>query len=335
MSIKTTNQDKSNSSPKAWKDLTRTIGEIKNTAKKKQFLPIYSDLPYSFQIDLTFFDSMKNLNNGYSVLFTAINVNTRFAYAYYGKNKEANTILDMLKQMEKKTIINSITCDEGSEFTNKIFVKYCEDHNITIYFCKNDKYKLGIVNRFHRTIKDKLREILNNESNHKYKWVDHIDKIVDEYNRTVNRGIGSAPIKVNNFMENEIVQSAKEKTDILKNNYKPMLTDFRINDYIKTIRRKNTFSDKMLSKYIDTVYKVIKVDNNSLIITDSKGLEQVIKKTEAILTPKPADFIIKNNLLDNEIKAKKIKKAVVASGVVAEDIRTGARIRKPNMKYFV
>jgi IS30 family transposase len=50
--------------------------------------------------------------------------------------------------MEEKTIINSITCDEGSEFTNLQFRKFCRDKNIEIYFTKNDKYKLGIVNDF-------------------------------------------------------------------------------------------------------------------------------------------------------------------------------------------
>ncbi len=35
--------------------------------------------------------------------------NARYAHAYYAKNKEMNTILDMLKDMEKKTVINSIS----------------------------------------------------------------------------------------------------------------------------------------------------------------------------------------------------------------------------------
>ena len=36
----------------------------------------------------------KNLNNGIYVLFTAINSNGRYAYAYYGKHKEKTTILN-------------------------------------------------------------------------------------------------------------------------------------------------------------------------------------------------------------------------------------------------
>ena len=35
------------------------------------------------------------------VLFTAININSRYGYAYYGKNKEASTILQFLEQFTK------------------------------------------------------------------------------------------------------------------------------------------------------------------------------------------------------------------------------------------
>jgi transposase InsO family protein len=152
-------------------DRLRKFGEIKDIGNKKQYLPIYSDTPYAFQIDLTFFDSTKRLNDGYNVLFTAINVNTRFAYAYYSKDKSAKTITGFITSMEEKTVINSITCDEGSEFTNRSFRKFCEDKNIQLYFTKNDKYKLGIVNRFHRTLKDKLREI--SETDPKFRWIDY------------------------------------------------------------------------------------------------------------------------------------------------------------------
>ena len=40
------------------------------------------------------------------------------------------TILDFLKKMESKTIINTLTCDE---FKNREFQKYCTDNNIKYY----------------------------------------------------------------------------------------------------------------------------------------------------------------------------------------------------------
>ena len=53
------------------------------------------------------------------MLFKAINVNSRYAYAYYGKNKETTNILIFLEQFKKDcTEIHYITVVSGSEFTN-------------------------------------------------------------------------------------------------------------------------------------------------------------------------------------------------------------------------
>ena len=78
---------------KDWLNKQQSKQQTKTKVGKKQFLPIYSELPYSFQIDLTFFPRYSKQNKGYTVLFTAININTRFVYAYYGKNKDMNTII--------------------------------------------------------------------------------------------------------------------------------------------------------------------------------------------------------------------------------------------------
>ena len=73
-----------------------TINEVKDFLKnqnttqqtiteigKKEYKPIYSYSYYSFQIDLTFLPQYKKQNKDNYVLFTAININTRYSYAYY------------------------------------------------------------------------------------------------------------------------------------------------------------------------------------------------------------------------------------------------------------
>ena len=87
---------------------------------KKEYTPIYSETPYGFQLDLTFLPSYKSYNDNKYVLFTAININSRYAYAYYSKDKKADSIIDMLELFLKNCLfIDTITCDSGSEYTNK------------------------------------------------------------------------------------------------------------------------------------------------------------------------------------------------------------------------
>jgi hypothetical protein len=124
--------------------------------KIKEFKPIYAENPYSFQIDLTFPPRYNKKNSENYVLFTTININSRYGYVYYSKDKEMTTILKFIKDMEKKNEINVVEVDKGSEFNNSDFKKFCEENNIILDLIKSDSHKLGIINRWHRTIKEKL-----------------------------------------------------------------------------------------------------------------------------------------------------------------------------------
>ena len=271
---------------------------------KNLYLPIYSETPYSFQIDLTFFPRYKKYNKNNYVLFTAININTRFAYAYYGKDKEAETILDMLKMMEKKTIINSITCNLGSEFNNNEFIKYCKDNDIIIYFVKDDSHKLGIINRFHRTIKEKLQNYISDEN--ELNWIDVIDDIVYNYNHSINRGIGIEPYKVNNAIENDIINEMREKTDKLRDKIKE---DFKVGDFVRVLRKKKTYEDKLLNKYHDIIFKVTKVKNNSLDLEDPDGNEYSTKKKYCfVINPDPVEYPQEESKIMKATKEMKINK---------------------------
>ena len=294
---------------------------------KKIYKPIYSDAPYAFQIDLTFFPRYKKQNNGYNVLYTAININTRFAYAYYSKTKDMNTILDMFKKQEEKTIINSVSCDYGTEFKNKEFIDYCKKHEIELFFIKNDSHKLGIINRFHRTIKEKLTKHFS--ANNTVNWVDVIDDIVYNYNHSVNRGIGVEPYKVNSFIENDIIQEKKKETT----NIESKLDVIVVGDKCRIKKKDVLFEDKMKSKYSHTIYTVTRVKTNSLYIVNNKGEEQKVKKSDVKII-KEVDNYKKDDAIKKVDKEHKVKQKQLRSKVDEKDIVESKRVKKPNQKYL-
>jgi hypothetical protein len=106
-----------------------------------------------------------------------------------------------------------------------------------------------------------------------------IDSIIYNYNHTVNRGIGIEPYKVNKMIENYLIDVKRDETSILK---KIVGEKFEINDIVRIKRSKKLFSDKMLSKYGDHLFKVIKDKNNSVLLIDSDGNEHSVKKSHLI-----------------------------------------------------
>lgn len=305
---------------KDWLNAQSAYQQSKPEVGKKSYLPIFSETPYAFQIDLTFFPKYTSSNKGYSVLFTAININTRFAYAYKSKDKSMTTIKGFIEEMEKKTNINSITCDKGKEFKNKEFIKFCQDNNITIYFVKGDSHKMGIVNRFHRTIKDKLTKhfLATNSLN----WVDAIDKIIHNYNSDINRGIGIAPKQANNAYENAIINQKRDETEKVKGKHKVSL---EVDDVVLMKRNKKLFEDKQLSKYTDEHFKVVNVYNNAVDIK-SKGNDIIrVKKTDLQKIKQVGEVLPTQTAIIQASKESKHKNRIKREGIDISNIITTKR----------
>jgi hypothetical protein len=306
-----------------WMSKQQSVQMNNNKIQKKEFKPIYSETPYSFQLDLTFLPRYKKQNDGYYVLFTAININSRYAYAYFSKDKKMDTILNFLKDMEKKTVINNLTMDEGTEFTNNEFQNFCKDNEIKLYFVKDDSHKLGILNRFHRTLKDKLTKYFS--AHNTTKWIDVIDTIVNNYNHTINRGIGTEPYKVNTFIENNIIQKAKNKTEEIENNEEVI----NIGDYCRVKLIKTTFGDKLQSKFSSELYKIIKIGKNTIKIIDDDDKEYTVKKSNIKIVVKPTKITVLNERLKANVQ-NTINRRINKEGISNENIIDTKRIN-----YFV
>ena len=84
-----------------------------------------------YQIDLIYLEN-KHLNQA-SYGLCCIDVFSKKADVELMKRKDEKSTLEALKNVIKR--MNkpySIYCDEGSEFTNKEFKKYCEDNDIEL-----------------------------------------------------------------------------------------------------------------------------------------------------------------------------------------------------------
>ncbi len=146
------------------------------------------------------------------------------------------------------------------------------------------------------------------------KWYDIIDNIVDNYNRTVNRGIGIEPIKVNPFIENEIVQEKKSQTGIIK----PTLAEFVVGDKVILRNKDVLFQDKMKAAYSTKIYTVTGTTANSLELTDAEGNEKKVKKSQARKINEN-DFVVVNahikNAIDQTNREDKQRRELKKSGV--------------------
>jgi hypothetical protein len=182
----------------------------------------------------------------------------------------------MLEQFKKEAkTIHTITCDSGSEFTNKKVSQWFDNENISLFYVVGDSHKLGIINRFHRTLKDKLNKMFLATDN--YNWIDNIDQVIDNYNNTVNTGIGYTPKDATNeLIQSAIVDKIRTKNEKLE---KKNIQEMYVGDSCRIALKKKIF-DKIREEYSNEVYKITKINKNTVNVSNDDITMENVKKSD-------------------------------------------------------
>jgi len=146
--------------------------------------------------------NIREYNNGYNFLLTCIDVFSKYAWAIPLKRKSGSSIAVAFEQIFKsgrKPI--KIQTDEGKEFFNKDFKKVLEKNNVAL-FKTNSEVKASIVERFNRTLKEKMYKYFTRNKSFSYKNM--LDDLISNYNISYHRSIKTSPNLVNKNNEFEI-----------------------------------------------------------------------------------------------------------------------------------
>lgn len=306
---------------KKWLKKQSVAQQTYNKPFKKSYLPIYSEITNSFQIDLTFLPKYKKENDENYILFTAININTRFVYAYYSKNRKNENLLDFLKLLENETIINYISGD--LEFKRDILTDFLDDNEIEYDFYKADSHKLGIINRFHRTLKEKLEKYFI--ANNTLRWIDVIDKIIKNYNNTYHTGIKATPFNVNSLVELDILEEKRNKTKEIKDKEEK----YYIGDLVRIKNKKDNIFEKNKQNFSALLYVITKVFKNSVkvkIYNKNDEKEETIKKSNLLKVNEVENNKDIENLVKRTIKEYNINRKIKKEDLINEPTKSRLRI---------
>ena len=201
------------------------------------------------------------------------------------------------------------------------------ENDIQYDFYKADSHKLGIINRFHRTLKEKLEKyfIVNNT----VKWIDVIDKIIYNYNNTYHTGIKIEPAKVNALIENDIVQTKKAITKYIKKDE----IVYMIGDKVR-IRTIKTIFEKNKALFSDVVYTITKVNKNTVVIIDKEKNVKSVKKSNLLKVDKVENETNKDNM-KKAIKENKVDRQINKEGIKANLSVEPRELRKRTPKPII
>jgi len=232
-----------------------------------------------------FFLKFKKENDGYNAILNVINITSRKAYSEPMKGKdlaEVTRAFDKIKSQIPR--IDNMTSDNEASF-NKVIKKY---KDITHWKVEvNDKTKVGIVERFNRTIRDQLTKYFKLKKTRR--WIDVLPKIIKNYNSTEHSTIGIAP---NDFTKADGKRIRKEAAKRSAKAFNE-LRSYKIGDKVRILKRKKVF-DKGQEHWSKQIYTIeakalplsFKIKSPNGVILDGSFKTWQLQKISESETPK-------------------------------------------------
>lgn len=212
-------------------------------------------------VDLMDLPHLVKDNDGYRYVLVCIDVFSRKAFAVSMKNKKCVNSVDAFKKVFKKTHYRSVFADMGGEFKCKELVQYLKSEKCYIYYATN-YVKVGIVERFIRTIRLKLERYLEAKQTRRY--IDVLGDLILSYNKTYHRSIGTSPLSVNSSNRDEIFQyqymSFKKKGKLSKKKkIRSRIFKYDLGSYVRVsnIKRHPYSKETRRERWTEEVFKIV------------------------------------------------------------------------------
>ena len=128
-----------------------------------------------WQMDLMEMIPYSKINKGYKYILSCIDVFSRFARAIPIKSKSASEVNEAMKRMFANGHPENLQTDLGKEFYNSK-VKALLKLNGINHYTVHSQYKAALVERFHRTLRERLKRYFDAQGNKV--WITVLPKIM-------------------------------------------------------------------------------------------------------------------------------------------------------------
>jgi len=200
------------------------------TCKFKWRRVYISNINKIWSADIMDRSKLSKQNKGYKYLLNVIDLFSEYIYSIPLKSKSQHEVANAFEKLFINNKPNKLWTDQGSEFINKTFKKFLNDHNIELYHVHNEG-KACVIERFNRTLGEMIEKHLTASSSKNY--VNKLQYLIDEYNNNNNiySTIKLTPLQATNPNNASLVLFNSHKNDKYNINKPKFIVGDRVRIY--------------------------------------------------------------------------------------------------------
>lgn len=223
----------------------------------KRRATVTGGLNQQFQADLIDLKQLRNHNDGFTYLVTCIDVFSKYAWAIAIKAKTGKNLAKAVRQIFSQRKPINFQTDKGSEFVNKTFLKFLNTENVHFFTTENEDVKASIVERFNRTLKEKMWRYFTKTN--RFRYIHVLKRLVKNYNYSYHRSIRMAPVEVN-VSNQEEVWNTLYSSQVL-----PRKPQFIEGDIVRIAQAKQPFKKGYTPAWTEELFTISRVNKTTPI----------------------------------------------------------------------
>jgi hypothetical protein len=228
---------------------------------------IVSNIRECYESDLADMRSISDENNGAKYILCVIDLFSKKAWGEPLQNKKCSTVANALKVIFKRAGHPlKFRSDKGREYIGPEVRNLLKENNITQIVTNNEETKCAVVERFLRTIKEKIHRYFTHSGKRKYLHI--LQDVFNAYNDSHHSAIGRKPNDVNSHNVKEVYKylySGEGRYSKLhvQSATKPK---FKVNDYVKITFSKHRLDKGYHPNWSYELFKIAKVVHRNPVV---------------------------------------------------------------------